>query len=188
MRNTTSRPRRQPKVIFPSRIPSRMAEAKAQPASAPTAKLDELLDDNSRVEELSSTSEEADNGTDSDNNANDHNAHDRTNAKEPPAIPAMFLHPSYLEDELVTISSEAQKKVRQVCMELLSGQGQTITEVNSHGIPRLQRRKHAKFLRDALGPYPSQFAAMDASRPWMIYWALAGLSFLGEDVSRYRQR
>jgi protein farnesyltransferase subunit beta len=29
---------------------------------------------------------------------------------------------------------------------------------------------------------------MDASRPWMVYWALAGLSLLGEDVTRVRQR
>jgi protein farnesyltransferase subunit beta len=30
--------------------------------------------------------------------------------------------------------------------------------------------------------------AADATRPWMVYWALAGLSMLGEDVSEYASR
>jgi protein farnesyltransferase subunit beta len=29
---------------------------------------------------------------------------------------------------------------------------------------------------------------MDASRPWLFYWTMAGLSFLGEDVSSFRDR
>lgn len=48
--------------------------------------------------------------------------------------------------------------------------------------------KHIEYLYDSLEDYPEGFVAMDSSRPWMSYWALAGLALLGEDVSKYRER
>jgi protein farnesyltransferase subunit beta len=29
---------------------------------------------------------------------------------------------------------------------------------------------------------------LDASRPWMMYWVLCGLSLMGHDISPYRER
>lgn len=48
--------------------------------------------------------------------------------------------------------------------------------------------KHIEYLYDSLEDYPEGFVTMDSSRPWMSYWALAGLMLLGEDVSKYRER
>ena len=52
--------------------------------------------------------------------------------------------------------------------------------------PTLERDKHVTYLHSCLGKLPSAFIGLDASRPWQIYWTLAGLSLLGEDVTRYR--
>jgi len=59
---------------------------------------------------------------------------------------------------------------------------------NQHGVPRLDRERHIEFLKDALGEFPPRFVGVDASRPWMVYWALMGLYLLGEDVTSYRSR
>ena len=55
-------------------------------------------------------------------------------------------------------------------------------------LPRLNREAHIKFLRGRLGKYPSYFAAMDASRPWVFYWVLNGLRLMGEEVGEYAER
>ena len=55
-------------------------------------------------------------------------------------------------------------------------------------LPMLRRDAHIRFLRDKLGSYPWYFAAMDASRPWVFYWALNGLVLLGVDVGEYVDR
>ncbi|KAK1759547.1 terpenoid cyclases/protein prenyltransferase alpha-alpha toroid [Echria macrotheca] len=39
-----------------------------------------------------------------------------------------------------------------------------------------------------LEPLPERFLAADPSRSWILYWTLAGLTTLGEDVSGYRHR
>ena len=61
---------------------------------------------------------------------------------------------------------------------------------NDHlrNLPKLHRDAHVSFLRDKLGSYPWYFAAMDASRPWVFYWALNGLVLLGVDVGEYVDR
>lgn len=55
-------------------------------------------------------------------------------------------------------------------------------------LPRLNCDAHISFLRDKLGSYPWYYAAMDASRPWVFYWALNGLVLLGVDVGEYVDR
>jgi hypothetical protein len=48
---------------------------------------------------------------------------------------------------------------------------------------------HDKYLKMMLeGPYPKQFVAADATRPWMLYWALAAMSMLEVDLSEYREQ
>lgn len=161
-----------------------MAEKPPNESTA-SAKLEELLDPNSRVEELSTTDEE-DVEADVEEEDNDGmNIHGWLGTM---TVPRVFLDPPFLVDDLVTGTSEAQEQVADACVKLLRGEEQEITDLNSHNIPKLQRQKHVKFLRQVLGKYPHQFQAMDASRPWLLYWGLAGLSALGEDVSQYRQR
>lgn len=73
-------------------------------------------------------------------------------------------------------------------MPLLAGEDNAGLPLNSHGLPHLRREAHIKFLHNTLGPLPAPFQVVDASRPWLFYWALAGLSFLGEDVRQYKDR
>jgi protein farnesyltransferase subunit beta len=141
----------------------------------PSARLEELLTPSSdRIEELS-----------------DSETYDDMVEAEPTQITQefpefeMFLSP--LRDELVTESSEVEKETLEDVLPFLEGNPYDF-DLNSFGLPKLQRAKHAIFLRNALGEYPPQFAAMDAARPWLLYWSLQGLTCLGEDVSEYRER
>jgi len=93
-----------------------------------------------------------------------------------------------IHNDLTTATSESQQNVTAECLPLLLGKDTQGLELNSRGIPRLRRQKHAEFLHGTLGNLPAPYQVVDASRPWLFYWALAGLSFLGEDVSQYRER
>ncbi|KAL2861378.1 terpenoid cyclases/protein prenyltransferase alpha-alpha toroid [Aspergillus pseudodeflectus] len=106
-----------------------------------------------------------------------------------PAVPALFTEPPVLRDTLITETIELQDETLNKCLPFLKGiHGSQKGPLNQHGAPPLRRDEHIGYLYDSLEDYPSGFVAMDASRPWMTYWALAGLSLLGEDVSRHRER
>ena len=100
-------------------------------------------------------------------------------------MPALYTQPPIVRDELVTHTSLTQDETVSTMMPNLTG---SISQFrySQHGVPRLERAKHVRFLRNALGTLPSRF--LDASRPWFLYWSLAGLTLLGEDTSPYRQR
>lgn len=102
--------------------------------------------------------------------------------------PALYSTLPILPDDFKTPTSIAQAKVAETCRKLMSGEEREIHELNNHGIPRLQRQKHIKFMHKNLNTYPPPYQAMDASRPWILYWALAGLAHMGEDISMYRER
>lgn len=104
-----------------------------------------------------------------------------------PGIPVLFTQPPPIRDPLVTETIDLQDATLDKVLPLLRG----LTSrgpLNAHGVPALQRDDHVAYLFDALEDYPAGFVAMDSSRPWMVYWALAGLSLLGEDVSRFHDR
>ncbi|ANB12627.1 protein farnesyltransferase [Sugiyamaella lignohabitans] len=47
----------------------------------------------------------------------------------------------------------------------------------------LNTEKHIKFLRTILkGPLPAGFRALDASKPWLIYWCCNALAILGNGI------
>ncbi|KAL2016860.1 hypothetical protein VTK56DRAFT_2935 [Thermocarpiscus australiensis] len=100
-------------------------------------------------------------------------------------IPDLFTQPPPVRDDLVTETSRVQDETVDKCLPFLSGESD-LFEYNEHGVPRLDREKHAKFLRQCLGTLPGRFVAADASRPWFLYWSLSALTLLGEDVSSYR--
>ncbi|KAL4788267.1 terpenoid cyclases/protein prenyltransferase alpha-alpha toroid [Aspergillus varians] len=105
------------------------------------------------------------------------------------AIPALFTEPPVIRDKLITETSELQDETVKKCLPFLGGFHSSQKDpLNRHGVSPLMRDEHIGYLYDSLEDYPPGFVAMDASRPWMIYWALAGLSLLGEDVSKYSQR
>ncbi|KAI1845992.1 hypothetical protein JX265_000918 [Neoarthrinium moseri] len=91
-----------------------------------------------------------------------------------------------ITDDLISVTSTAQGNTVDQCLPLLKAQDNSI-EYNIHGVPRLRRRKIINYLKLTLGQLPAPFVAADASRPWSLYWALNGMSLLGEDVSQYRE-
>ncbi|KAF3891544.1 Farnesyltransferase subunit beta [Trichophyton interdigitale] len=114
------------------------------------------------------------------------------NKKNTMAIPSLFATQPPLLNELQTDTSRAQAEVVGRCIPLLRGEESESAGVplplNRHGVPSLARELHVEYLLDALGEYPGRFVGLDASRPWMVYWALTGLALLGEDITLFRKR
>ncbi|KAI5362015.1 Putative terpenoid cyclases/protein prenyltransferase alpha-alpha toroid [Septoria linicola] len=111
--------------------------------------------------------------------------------KRPASLPPWLLHRDIFNlfpDRLQTTTSEAQAKTEAECLPLLTGDQSLGLPLNSHGIPHLNRIKHASFLEDWIGELPGAYVAIDASRPWVFYWVMGGLSFMGNDVAQYKQR
>jgi len=92
-----------------------------------------------------------------------------------------------IRDAYVTETSETQEETYQVILPYLEGNPNHFP-LNTKGLPKLQRDRHVSMLKKMLGDYPGQFAVMDASRPWIMYWCLQGLTALGVDVSDYQTR
>lgn len=58
--------------------------------------------------------------------------------------------------------------------------------LGSHDDFRLFREKHALYLTKNMNNLPPGFAALDASRPWMIYWITHALYLLdAEPTDKY---
>jgi protein farnesyltransferase subunit beta len=103
-----------------------------------------------------------------------------------PWVPELYTTAPPIRDPLQTASSRLQDDTVDECLPFLNGE--ELGARNAHGIPRLDRERHVRFLHKQLGKLPEQFTAADPSRPWFFYWCLAGLSLLGEDVSPLRTR
>jgi protein farnesyltransferase subunit beta len=107
------------------------------------------------------------------------------------AIPLTFSTPPLIKDSLVTATSSAQDENVQETLPWLTATADSTRhpfEYNEYGVPRLDRLQHIEFLKNGLEEFPASFVSLDASRPWMVYWALNGLYLLGEDVTQYRTR
>lgn len=104
-----------------------------------------------------------------------------------PEVPDLFTYATPVVDTLETESSIKQSEVVLQCLEYLTAKDPH-SVYNSHGVARLERLTHKVFLHKGLGKYPDRFVPADASRPWYLYWCLAALTILGEDVSSYRER
>ncbi|KAG9787620.1 terpenoid cyclases/Protein prenyltransferase, partial [Aureobasidium melanogenum] len=166
-----------------------------QATTAPSDRLAEMLDSSARIEELSSAQEEEIQEADDDDeyetssdSDDGQDFHGWFGSKLKPNLPFYFASPGPLRDSLETSTSVAQEKTMREVLDLMTGNAQTIIDVNAYGLPHLLKNKHAAFLRTILGKYPPPFQVMDASRPWLLYWALNGLRTLGVDVSEYKQR
>lgn len=106
-------------------------------------------------------------------------------------IPAHFLTLPPLRDSLQTQTSQLQEATEKECMPLLNAANdpsQNPFNFNEYGVPQLISEAHVSFLEENLGRFPAPFVGLDASRPWMVYWALLGFYYLGKDVTSYRVR
>lgn len=107
------------------------------------------------------------------------------------SIPAYFLQPPALLDDLGTETSILQHGTVNECLPLLNAANDASRnpfDFNEFGIPLLEKEDHINFLHENLGQFPAPFVGIDASRPWMVYWALLALYILGEDISPFRSR
>ncbi|KAF2224914.1 terpenoid cyclases/protein prenyltransferase alpha-alpha toroid [Elsinoe ampelina] len=160
----------------------------------PSERLDRLLLSENRIQEV--TTEEAEAEADEGDYETEESAEEEQNNPydvhgwmgKLKITPALYSTLPILKDDLETETSVKQDAVAELCRQLMSGEEREIHDLNSHGIPKLQRQKHINFMHKSLGTYPPAYQAMDASRPWILYWALAGLAHMGEDVSIYRDR
>lgn len=104
-------------------------------------------------------------------------------------VPPLFTQLPAIRDSLSTETSKVQDETVEHCLPFLRGTDATLREtLNAFGVSRLRKDQHIEYLYDSLEDYPSSFAGLDSSRPWMVYWALTGLALLGEDVTKYRER
>ncbi|SPO04965.1 related to RAM1 - protein farnesyltransferase, beta subunit [Cephalotrichum gorgonifer] len=106
-------------------------------------------------------------------------------ADHEPHVPLLFTSLPPIIDGLATPTSTIQDATVKEVLPYLGGAAGRL-DYNDLGVPRLMREKHAAFLRKNLGALPAPYIGADASRPWILYWCLAGLALLGEDVSSYR--
>lgn len=167
-------------VRFPFRS-NRVGQPPNQMASTtdasppPSSKLQEIIPGSDRLEELSDTDNEyEDMGT-------------ITSEHETANIAYVNSIISPLRDSLVTPSSEVQDETLEIVLPFLEGNPNDFP-LNTFGLPKLQKEKHAAFLRQCLGNYPAPMQQMDAARPWLVYWSLQGLTAMGFDISEYRER
>jgi hypothetical protein len=104
-------------------------------------------------------------------------------------VPEYFCREPLLKPEEASKTQRLQDETVEECLPGLTGQ---LTDengpYNAACLPRLKREEHAEFLREGLEEYPTGWTALDASRPWAVYWAFTGLSTLGEDISEYEDR
>ena len=111
------------------------------------------------------------------------------NVAAKPIVPSLFTTLPQLQDHVCTESSILQDSTVRECLPFLAGTtDQDSKDYNAYGVPRLRRELHLEYLYDSLEPYPSTYLGYDASRPWVLYWSLTGLSVLGENVESYAER
>ena len=143
--------------------------------SPPASRLEEIIPGSERIEELSD--EELD---------SDYEDMGTATIEEQANIAYLESVRVPIRDSLVTDTSEADEDTSKVILPFLEGNPNNFP-LNASGMPSLQRRKHAYFLEGQLDDWPARAAALDAARPWIIYWSLQGLTALGSDISDYNR-
>ncbi|KAF8456562.1 terpenoid cyclases/protein prenyltransferase alpha-alpha toroid [Terfezia claveryi] len=103
-----------------------------------------------------------------------------------PAANLLFTTLPLLRDSLETKTSIDQDAVADGCVKIHSDPLNPLHHLN--------REAHIEFLEVGLGidedgeQLSPNFVALDASRPWILYWCLIGLYCLGVDLAPYRER
>ncbi|XP_047496628.1 protein farnesyltransferase subunit beta-like [Penaeus chinensis] len=82
----------------------------------------------------------------------------------------------YSDKGIPTVTSDEQIKVEKNIAAIFSYFRNTI-EVDSKE-PVLHRERHIAYLKKGLKTLPEGFQCLDASRPWLVYWAVHALELL----------
>lgn len=102
------------------------------------------------------------------------------------SVPELLTSFPPIRDPLITNTSISQDETAGHCLPFLAGTSGSLLDLNSQGIPQLNRKDHVRYLRNAI--QNAKYIPYDALRPWVIYWSLTGLSVLGEDLAQWRDR
>ncbi|KAL2688479.1 hypothetical protein IWX47DRAFT_654029 [Phyllosticta citricarpa] len=179
---------RRRKVVFKTRSasqqqppPPHQGRAQAVRQPSPTRRLDELLSDSARIEELSDSEFETMEG-----GGAAEVVPDLVDLDIKPQAPALFSQKPVIQDDLETGTSQEQEKTVEKVLPFMTGNPNKFP-LNSHGVPHLNREGTVPYATDALAEWPEQFIILDASRPWIPYWSLTALALLGEDVTSTRE-
>lgn len=101
-------------------------------------------------------------------------------------VPSLFTSPPPIIDASITATTLERNEVIEQCLPRLNRAHKDFRRLNTHGVPRLERKKHVAFLERSIRD--ARFVGYDASRPWVVYWSLTGLSILGENVEPYMEK
>jgi len=101
-------------------------------------------------------------------------------------VPSLFTSLPTIRDALITNSTRKRDDTIEQCLPHLSGTYKNFPHLNSQSVSKLEREKHVAFLKAAL--QDANFIPYDASRPWVVYWSLTGLSLLGENVEVFSEK
>jgi protein farnesyltransferase subunit beta len=165
-----------PKTRKSTRFPRRTKEKAMSTSAASTPRIEEIFDDS---DTSSSSAEMPPYKTDTYTPYSPGNPY--APPKMPPKTPDLFSTLPVLRDTYATPSSIEQDRVASKVLPLLSSRDAPL--------PHLQRDIHIKFLEPGLDEkLPPYMTVLDASRPWIMYWCITGLSLLGVDVTKYRER
>ena len=114
--------------------------------------------------------------------------HDISAMRIPAMIPDLFISNPPITDSLKTRTSQSQLEIVEDCLPFLTTDVDEL-EYSQHGVAHLRRSQHVAFLRKWLEQRMTHhYTAVDASRPWFLYWCLEALDILGADVSMYSER
>nr|AKG25432.1 farnesyltransferase subunit beta [Hematodinium sp. SG-2015] len=93
------------------------------------------------------------------------------------------------EEEEETITSVDQRRVEYDVMSAFNHFVFEADRVQGANAVKLDREKHAEFLKKAFLTIPRSFSGLDASRPWFVFWLGHPLELLGElDVAWFAPR
>ena len=107
------------------------------------------------------------------------------------ALPQFMCQQPPIMDKKSSATTGLQMETIGECLPLLTAinnQSSDPFDFDENGLPYLLRSEHIDFVKNGLQPLPSGFVALDASRPWLMYWSLLSLHVLGEDVTKYSDR
>lgn len=107
------------------------------------------------------------------------------------AISPHLCQKPLLSDQLSTPTSQLQARTVDECLPLLNAINDPSSnpfDFDEFGLPMLKQQLHIDFVHDGLQQLPAAFVAMDASRPWLMYWSLLSLYLMGQEVKSLRKR
>ena len=96
-------------------------------------------------------------------------------------LPSEVSHSSMDDEGVPTDTSVDQRACEALCAQCYAAAAVPCDRASLFMAPAisLQRDRHIAYLMRGLGDLPASFISLDASRCWIVYWALHGLDLLG---------